>query len=338
MFYMAVQSVVIKEIGMYHPKKKVTHKQMLKHFTSMGKDEQKVDGFLKKIGKEDRYITEDGETTLSMATEASKAALKKANLSGEDIDILVFSSGTPEYLFPPNSLIIHNEIHGKREAVVYDANSACVGMVVSLDQVSKTLLSSPDSRYALIVGSERMFHYAEKHDPFSYGNFGDAACAIILEKVNEEGQGVLDASYNTDSQYHDDLVFPQCGMSKILDENIPKEEKLFVWKSNLRCGSVFDYGTIQITSLLDKHGLTTKDIKQYLCTQVSFDAVNNMLQPIGEDHKLFVTGHKYGYTGTSSPFIALQEAVESGKVQRGDHIIFWSIGAGYTACALLMKY
>ncbi|MEQ6000865.1 hypothetical protein U2I83_15335 [Bacillus amyloliquefaciens] len=98
---------------------------------------------MKKIGKKDRYITEDGETTLSMAIEASKAALAKANLSGEDIDLLVFSSGTPEYLFPPNSLIVHNEIHGKREAVVYDANSACVGMVVSLDQVSKALLGNP---------------------------------------------------------------------------------------------------------------------------------------------------------------------------------------------------
>ncbi|MFP3674657.1 ketoacyl-ACP synthase III [Bacillus sp. SIMBA_031] len=336
---MTVQSVVIKELAMYHPKRKVTNKEMLKHFTSIGQDEQEVENFLKKIGKKDRYITEDGETTLSMAIEASKAALAKANLSGEDIDLLVFSSGTPEYLFPPNSLIVHNEIHGKREAVVYDANSACVGMVVSLDQVSKALLGNPDSKYALIVGSERMFHYAEKHDPFSYGNFGDASCAIILEKVNAEGLGVLDSSYNTDSHYYKELVFPACGMSNILNENIPKEEKLFVWASNLSCGRVFDYGTTQITSLLDKHGLTTKDIKQYFCTQVSFDAVNNMLQPIEEDpDKLFVIGDEYGYTGTSSPFIALQKAVESGKVQRGDYIIFWSIGAGYTACAILMKY
>ncbi|MFS0559242.1 ketoacyl-ACP synthase III [Terribacillus sp. 179-K 1B1 HS] len=333
------QSVIIKEIGVYHPKRKINNEVYIEHFKSLGQDEEKVRNFLKDIGRENRYISEEGETTLSMGVEATKKALEKANLSGEDLDIIVFSSGTPEYLFPPNALIIHNEIQGKREAVVYDANSACVGMVVSVDQVSKALLANPDSKYALIVGAERMYHYAEKNDPFTYGGFGDASCAIILEKVNIEDVGVLGASSNTESQYYKEMLFPACGLSNILDEDVPNDDKLFKW-GKLHSGPLFDYAPKQITDLLEKHNVNLSDVKQYLCTQVSIRAMEKMMNSLGENEfdKFYIIGDTYGYTGTSSPFIALNEAVESGKVTRGDYIVFWSIGAGYTACALLMKY
>lgn len=104
--------------------------------------------------------------------------------------MIVFVSGTPEYFWPPNAVAIHQALGGKEEAVVYDMNAACVGMVVAVDQVSRNMLANPHIKRALVVGSEQMHRFAKEEDAVTYASFGDGAAAVLLEKAIMLKQGL----------------------------------------------------------------------------------------------------------------------------------------------------
>lgn len=328
-------NIRIKEIGVYHPENQVGNEEFIHHFKQQGQD---VENLLKAIGRENRYIASDGETTVSMAIEATQKVLSKAGIKGEDLDMIVFSSGTPEYLFPPNSVIIHHAIKGKPETCVYDSNVACVGMVTIVDQVAKSMLNSPDVKYALVVGSEKMFHYSQKDNPFTYSNFGDASCAILLEKVEDADVGIMGSSYYTDSSVHDKVMFPACGLSNVFKEDVPLNEKLFKWE-NISAEQGYGKTASQIETLLQRHEIDKSNVKKYFCSQLSKRAMDRVLNELQEDlDKFYFVGDEFGYTGTTSPYIAMERAIEKAEIVRGDYVVFWSLGSGITTCAMLVRY
>ena len=138
-------NVKIREVAVYHPDKVQNNDFYIDHFQKQGKD---ITNLLDALGRENRYIDKT-ETTLSMAIEASKNVLAKSDLNGNDMDMIVFVSGTPEYLWPPNAVAIHHALNGKEEAIVYDMNVACVGMVVAVEQISRNMLANPHIQRAL---------------------------------------------------------------------------------------------------------------------------------------------------------------------------------------------
>ena len=126
--------------GIYHPDNKINNDFFIKHFEEKGVD---LTDFLAKLGRNERYIIKnDKENALTMAIEAAKNALIDANISPEQLDAIVYSSDTPEYLCPSNALIINHYLNAFNAHTVYDLNSNCVGMVVALDQISRYMKTS----------------------------------------------------------------------------------------------------------------------------------------------------------------------------------------------------
>lgn len=327
-------NIIIKSISSYHPVNVVDNDFFLKHFSKQGKD---VSPLLRSLGRDKRYISKDkSENSLTMGIVSAKKALQENSLKGKDMDMIIFSSGTPEYTSPASAIIIHKEIEGKSDTITYDINANCVGMVIAIDQVSNYMLSKPKIKYALVVGSEQMNRFSRSEDAITYANFGDASCAIILERVEDTHSGYVDSAYYTKSTSAYEIMLPSCGLSKLYEEQISDYDRRCMWEANANNG--FSSTVDCINTLLKDNGLTKENISLYCFSQLSKSNLKIICDNLGEDfNKFHYIGDEYGYTGTSSPFITLELAIKSNKIHKGQYIVFWSIGAGSTACTMMFR-
>lgn len=329
-------SVAIKEVAIYHPENAVHNDFYIDQFQRKG---QEIGRLLQSLGRESRYIADyQKETTVTMTIEAAKEVLSKASLTGKDLDMIVFVSSTPEYFAPPNSVLIHHAIGGKQEAMVFDMNAACVGMIVAVEQASRMMEGNSMIRRALIVASEQLHRYAREDEAATYANFGDGASAVILEKEEDSLSGFMDSAYHVNTESIDKIVLPACGVSNLYDTNTLEFDKKIQWE-NVSNDNAF-LSTVQLVEkLLNRNHLRSKDVKAFCFSQLSRKNIYKVQEALDEDLAKFpIVGTQFGYTGSASPFMALEYAVRTGQVKRGDYVVFWSVGAGTTACAMLYRY
>lgn len=330
-----MDNIRIKDIQIYHGKKVVSNEYYLEYFKKRDKD---IEHYMKDImGRNKRYLIDnEEENTLTMSIDVAKKILEKTNLKGTDIDLIIFSSQLPEYVAPPSSIILHNAIGGKHEAQCMDLNVNCAGMVTALEHTCKYMQVSPNIKNALIVGCDFITLFADKKNELAYGNFGDASCAIILERT-EEDAGLIDSRYYVNSQEYSKILFPGCGSSKMFDvEN--REDIYTLWKP-FNGGAVVDPAIADMEDILLKHNLSKNDVKLFCLSQFAYRNIELIQSKMDiPKEKCIYIGDEYGYTGTTSPFIALYSALEKGLVKRGDYIMFWTFGAGTLSTTMLLKY
>jgi 3-oxoacyl-[acyl-carrier-protein] synthase-3 len=329
-------NINILSTGVYHPEHSVSNEYYINHFKKQGKD---ISTLLKNAGRNTRYISQSiDENSLTMAVNASQRALEAANLTGEKIDLIIFSSGTPEFLAPANSIKLHRLIGGSSSAVTYDMNANCVGMMVAIQQASHVMKSSDNCNYALIVGSEQMNRFSRHTDEYTWTNFGDAACAVILKKEEGANSGFQDAVFHVNSSRENLMLFPECGMSNIYNDKLSEDKKRILWRGE-NASRGFKLASFLITSLLQRNNKSIDKIKKFFISQVSLENIQYLANELNVDIEKFeFIGDRYGYTGTSSPFVALHYAIKQNEIQCGDDIVFWTVGAGYESCAMLWKY
>ncbi|MBU3142659.1 3-oxoacyl-[acyl-carrier-protein] synthase III C-terminal domain-containing protein [Clostridium sp. CF012] len=330
-----MKNIQIMAIDVYHPEKQVDNSFYFEHFKKQGKD---ISGLLKALGREKRYIIDnDDENTLTMGIEVAKRVLKLAKLGGKDIDMVLFSSQFPEYTAPSQSLIVHNAIKGKEDCMCMDTNASCVGMLVTVESTIRAMMSNPYVKKALIVGSDYVSIHCSKDDEMTYPLTGDGACAIILEKT-EEDSGFVDSLCKSNGATWDLVKYPGCGISNIYKENISSEDRRMDF-TPFDGTFAIDYAVSSIHTLLDRNKLKMEDINSYCFSQYA-----KVFQTLGSEklgvniNKFIYIGDVYGYTGTTSPFIALYEGIKTGKIKRGDLVCLWSVGTHWTICTMLIRY
>jgi 3-oxoacyl-[acyl-carrier-protein] synthase III len=321
-------------IDICHGSKVVSNDVYLKHFEQQGKHVEHL--LIDVMGRDKRFMFDDEETTLSLALKVSKSALAMANFTGNDIDVLIYSSILSEYIAPPTSILLHRELNAGRNVMCFDMNANCAGMTVALEYVSNYLMSSNRAKRALIVGCDDVHSLTDPDNELCYGNYGHAACAIILEKVNEEC-GVLDAEYYINTEESKNIMYPSGGFSSFFkSQNV--DELYLKWLPF--DGGACVYPAVEIMNrMLKKKGLTKDDVSMFCFSQFAFVNIKHVreLMNIDESKSIYI-GDKYGYTSTNSPFIALYESIKQGKIKRGDYIMFWTIGTGSESIIMLYKY
>ena len=330
-----MDSISIRQAAYYHPERIVHNDFYLNHFNSMGKD---IERFLQVMGRERRYIAEgEEENAFTMGAKAAQKVLHEAGLTGEDMDMIVFVSQTPEYTYPTNALLLHHKLQGKHRTITMDSNANCAGMVTAVEQTSRYMQSNPHVKYALVVGCDHSSIHCNPDDEITYPNFGDAAAAVILER-STESSGFIDSLYYIDSEGSGNITFPACGLSNIYNEEVTPEQMRIRWVPF--DGTVcVDAAVNDMKELLARHGLTTSDISAFCLSQFSLKNIELIQSGLEAPQEKFIyVGDEFGYTGTSSPFIAFQRGVEDGRIQRGDYVFFWSVGAGWQIPTMLFRY
>ncbi|MER1986235.1 MAG: 3-oxoacyl-[acyl-carrier-protein] synthase III C-terminal domain-containing protein [Solibacillus sp.] len=322
----------IKEIAIYHPQNQVNNQLYIDHFSKQGKD---ITNFLAAMGREHRYTSKDvDETPLTTAIKATELVLQKAHLTLSDMDMIIFTSQTPETTVPSNAVRLFDHFQGKPNTIIYDLNANCAGMTVALEQISHYMNSNKKINRALIVGSDHLTLFANPSDPLSYACFGDGTAAIIVERTTEDC-GFIDSMYHVNTIFAEKMMFPAEGLTKGIRETGDLKEILTIPFD----GSIVLDATYEMfDTLFARYNINPSEVK-YCLSQFALSNIIKIKERYNlTDAQVPYIGNEFAYTGTSSPFLALHAGIEAGQIKRGDYVMFWTIGTGFELIATLYKY
>ncbi len=298
--------------------------------------ESTSDWLVANVGIRERRWMSPNQTTSDLIVEATQRALQRAGLSAEDLDLLIVSTDTPDYLSPSTSVVVQYKL-GANRAGCYDVNSACAGWVTALDQGARYLLTDSSIHYVLVAGGYGMSRFLDFADKKTANLFADGAGVVILGRGDHPG--FLGSSLLAVGSYHDALgIYTGGAFRPASPENLaafgrPKVE--FVKKFPKTFNP--EYWPRLMQTALDKAGLTFDQVDQYYFTQLNLRTIEMMMtqinQPISKTHWIM---DKWGYTGSPCVVMALDDAIAHGKGPHpGQVILFCASGGGISmACSV----
>ncbi|WP_231389902.1 3-oxoacyl-ACP synthase III family protein [Sphingobacterium pedocola] len=343
----------IAGVGYYVPKNIYTNTDLTRFMETSDEWIQERTGI-----QERRYADRIGETTTSMGIEAAKIAIERAGITAQDIDFIVFATLSPDYYFPGCGVLLQREM-GMDEVGALDVRNQCSGFIYALsiaDQFVKTGMY----KNVLVVGSEKhsfALDYSTRGRNVSV-IFGDGAGAVVVQPTTEEGRGILSTHLHSDGADAEKLAmyYPGTSGGIWLEErpDWPDQELggMFMTTEMLEDGTAFPYMDGQavfkkavvkfpevIAEALAKNNLRTEDIDMLIPHQANL-RISQFVQKTLKlsDDKVFNNIQKYGNTTAASVPIALCEAWEQGRINKGDLVCLAAFGAGFTWGSALIRW
>ena len=283
--------------------------------------------------KERRWLSE-GESVADLIESAALTILANAKVKPEELDLIIISTDTPEYISPSTASIIQDRL-GATGAGTFDLNAACAGFVTSIDMGAKYIQADPKYKYILVIGAYGMSRYLDLYDKKTVTLFADGASGVLLG-ADPEGVGHLQGLLYTEGQYADWMGIYAGGVKtpvtqEVLDnkdhllkfvKKFPKELNPITWERMIR-KVVADAG----------HDLSS--VKQVFFTQININSIRATMEALQLPmEKAQTIMSYYGYTGSACIPMALNEAHNQGKLDRGDLIVFMGSGGGLAfACS-----
>jgi 3-oxoacyl-[acyl-carrier-protein] synthase III len=288
--------------------------------------------------RERRWMAPD-QTTSDLIVAAAQRALDRAGVAAADLDLIIVSTDTPDYLSPSTSVVVQHKLSALK-AGCYDVNSACAGWVTALDQGARYLMTDPTLKYILVAGGYGMSRYLDVGDKKTANLFADGAGAAVLGVGAEPG--FLASNLFAVGSFHDALGIYSGGTFRpSTPENVaifgpPKVE--FVKKFPKTFNT--EYWPKLIQGALDKASLTLNDVDLFLFTQLNLRTIEMMMdlfnQPIEKTHWVM---DKWGYTGSPCVIMALDDAIHQGLGPKpGQNVLFCASGGGITMAASVWKW
>lgn len=290
------------------------------------------------VGIEERHVMADDEATSDLAVAASRQALARAGIRAADLDLIIVATDTPDYISPATASVVQARL-GARNAGTYDINCACAAWVTGLDSASRYIATDPDYEHILLVGAYGMTRYLDWTDKYTCTLFADGAGAVVLKASDEPG--FLAGGLLASGEYHDALGIYTGGTSRpatpdVINE-LGKPRVQFVRKFPATFNT--EHWPPLIHKVVAKAGLTPDDVTLFLFTQLNLRTIEATMavlgQPLSKTHWIM---DKWGYTGSACIPMALDDAVEQGKLRRGDHVVFCASGGGLAMAAAVFRW
>lgn len=324
----------ILSTGSYVPERVVTNAEIDEIL-----GESTSEWLIENVGiRERRWMTPD-QTTSDLAVEAARRALERAGVEPEDLDLIILSTDTPDYLSPSTSVVVQHKL-GAVNAGCWDVNSACAGWVTALDQGARYIMTEPTMRYILVVGAYGMSRFLDLSDKRTANLFADGAGAVVLGAGDEPG--FLASNFLARGEFHDALgiytggAFRPCTPENLEMYGPPRVQ--FVRKFPKTFNT--EYWPRLIRGALDKVGLTVDDVDLFLFTQLNLRTIELMMDLLGQPmEKTHWVMDKWGYTGSPCVAMALDDAIAQGRGPRpGDIIVFCTSGGGISMAASVWRW
>lgn len=314
--------------GLYTPKNLVENERLQEFL------ETSDEWIRTRTGIERRYISLD-ENTSDLAVEASKKALSQAGLSAEDIDLIILATVTPDNFTPSTACIVQDKL-GAKNAWAFDINAACTGFIYAL-KLGKSLIRSGEAKNALIIGAETLSKALNWEERGSCVLFGDGAGATVLTST-EEDCGIKCVNVKSDGSKGDSLVIQGLPLNSPFKDRKEVSENYI----NMNGREIFKFATKvmeeSIVDILEKENIKIEEIDAIIPHQANLRIIDYVGKRLGIPREKFITNlQNYGNTSGASIPIALCEAIDDGKVKRGDNIIMVGFGGGLTWGAALIK-
>ncbi|MBE7534942.1 MAG: ketoacyl-ACP synthase III [Anaerolineales bacterium] len=290
-----------------------------------------------RTGIRERRVARETDFTSTLAVDASMRALKKANIRPTDLDLIICSTSTPEYLFPATACLIQDQL-GATKAGAFDLLAACSGFIYALNMGAQAIRSG-SVKTVLVIGSETLSRFVNWKDRNTCILFGDGAGAFILQ-ADERPGGVLSAVMHSDGSGGDLLKLPSGGSRRPISETTYQNGEHYIQMDGRE---VFRFATRVMASAtqeaLTAAGLTVQDVRWIVPHQANVRIIEAAARGLKLPMDRFIVNlDRYGNTSTASIPIAMVEAAEAGKIQRGDKVVMVGFGAGLTWGALAAEW
>jgi 3-oxoacyl-[acyl-carrier-protein] synthase-3 len=277
------------------------------------------------------------ESTSTLAIEAARRALERAEVPPWQVDLVICCTATPDYLFPATACLIQHEI-GAENAGAFDLEAACAGFIYGL-AVGSQFVRAGAYKTVLVVAAEALSRFIDWEDRATCVLFGDGAGAVLLQP-SDKPRGLLSfvlGSYGVG----EDLIKLPAGGARIPASAESVEGRKHYIKMNGQEVYRFAVRVLGDSAIeaLDKAGLRYEDISLFIPHQANTRIIDSVAKRLELDRdKVFMDIEKYGNTSAASIPIALCEAIDAGLVRPGDNLLFVAFGAGLTSAAGVVKW
>ena len=286
---------------------------------------------VERTGIRQRYIAGEGETTSTLAIDASRKALAAAGVDADEIGLIILATATPDHTFPATATQVQAAL-GCSGGVAFDVQAVCSGFLYAL-ATADSLLRTGMAKKALVIGSETFSRILDWDDRTTCVLFGDGAGAIVLEAkdVAEDGPGILASRLHAEGA-HKDMLYVDGGPSTTGT----------VGKLRMKGREVFRHAVVNLADVLrevlEETGMNAADIDWVVPHQANariLDATARKLDLPSE--KVVVTVDRHANTSAASVPLALDTAVQDGRIKQGDLVMFEAMGGGFTWGASLAR-
>lgn len=327
-----MRKAIIKSTGAYAPEKIVPNS----YFNDILKED--VDTWLRERVNiyERRWCAED-ESVIDLCEKASLQAMQRADIQPEDIDLIIVATDTPEYISPSTAAVLQFKLNAQN-AGTFDLNTACAGFVTALDVAAKYIMVDEKYNNILVVGGYAMSKHLDITDKKTVTLFADGAGAVILTGEEGTDSGFIGSELKTRGEYNGWMGIYSGGTHSPVDADVlsRNDHKLkFVHRFPRELNP--EMWTEMTLKMCKRFDIDPQEIDQYLVTQLNINSIHDTMDRLGVSHD---KAHKimkyYGYTGSACIPMALDDAIEKGKIKRGDLLFLIGSGGGLAfACAAL---
>ncbi|MBX3244469.1 MAG: ketoacyl-ACP synthase III [Acidobacteria bacterium] len=320
--------------GVYVPERVVTNDEIS---AILGED---ITEFVtQNLGIYERHIAAENESSADLAEKAAVAALNDAGISAADLDLIIVATDTGEYISPSTSVVLQNRI-GAINAGTFDTNAACAGFATAMDIASKYIRADENYKNILVVGVYAMSKFLDWHEKKTATIFADGAGAVLLQATTED-TGLRASKLEAYGEYFDSLGILAGGSKmpithEVIDEGyynkvrfakkVPPEVNIDGWQKIVR-------------TVVDRSGLTLDDVSLFLWTQVNLSTIKVVMEAMNiEWERTHTIMGKWGYTGSACIPMVLHDAIQEGKLKRGQNMVICTSGGGVNMAALVFRY
>lgn len=315
---------VLKGIGSYLPKKILTNNELEATIDT-------TDVWIReRTGITQRHIAAQNEYTSDLAVVAAKNALQDANMSIQDIDLIIVATTTPDYTFPSTATIVQKKL-GIKHGAAFDIQAVCSGFIYGMS-VADSMLKSGAARNVLLIGAETFSRILDWSDRSTCVLFGDGAGAVILSSDDMKESGILNTLIRSNGE-HRELLYVDGGASR--SENVGKLRMIG--------NQVFRHAVKDIAAIMEEcaegYGLSIADIDWFVPHQANQRILNGVAKRLNLDKEQVIsTVASHANTSAASVPLAMDFAIKDKRIKRGDLIMLEAFGGGFTWGASLLRY
>jgi 3-oxoacyl-[acyl-carrier-protein] synthase III len=319
----------------YSPERVVTNAELTTRFTALGKPTV-IDRLAASTGITKRLYVPDDWVTSDLALPAAEEALKRAGRKPEQLDLIILGTTSPDYITPDTAVVLQHKL-GAKNAGTFDVGCACASFPTLVAAGAGLIATNPALKTVLAIGVDMIHRLTDPNDPGCF-LWSDGAGAVVLDGGSM--QGFVGAAFQADGEYAAGWGILAGGTFEPASIDAVKAGRTLMRREGGNYPSTVneDGWPRLFRRLAAESGFTANDVDQLLFTQISKRSIAIAAERCGVPlEKCHTIMEKYGYTGSACIPMALDDAIEVGKIKRGDLVVMISSGLGYNQAAAAVR-